>query len=303
MNYTGSLSPLLVLVCASSTAMAELTPVADKELSRVTGGSGITMELSSLVSVSSLEFEDSGRFRMDDIVVGGAGVTTSGASEGFGQYFDQLAISLDVLDTGVLEIGMRALPSAVTGGNDTIDWGISTGAIEMVSATGNSARLASGLEAWGRILSSDYRVAPNLNATGYNSRQSLLIYTVDDLDLFSGTEGVSITDMQVSGTESGGLQMGTDALNTFFTEATDLSADEVNRSVLGAESGFAVMNSSVGTEPVVVDGVSRELTTIRVDAMAADITVGNMAVGGVDLGSAHLDNLRVSDTAIRFNNY
>jgi len=37
--------------------------------------------------------------------------------------------------------------------------------------------------------------------------------------------------------------------------------------------------------------------------MAADVSVESMAVGGTALGATHLDNLRVSDTTIRFNNY
>ncbi|MFO8140456.1 MAG: hypothetical protein R6T87_00885 [Marinobacter sp.] len=112
-----------------------------------------------------------------------------------------------------------------------------------------------------------------------------------------------MSNLKLLGTESSGIQMGSDDLRAFFTESTNLSDVAINKSVSGAENGFAVMSSSIGAEPVMVDGIPRELWTFRINALAADITVDNMAINGTSLGSAHVDNLRVSDTAIRFNNY
>lgn len=293
----------IVLMLACSPAMAELTPIANDELSDVTGQSGITIEMSSHMTLSKFEYEDSGRFQVNNVAAGGAGVTTSGAAEGFGQYFDQLAITLDVPASGVLEVSMTALSPSAIGEPDTIDWGISTGAIDLVSSTGHSARFASGLEAWGKILSADYRVSPSLDAAGYDSRQALMVFTIEDLDLLADSGGLSVSNLKLLGTESSGIQMGSDDLRSFFSETAGLSSDATDKSVSGAENGFAVMSSSVGTEPVVVDGVSRELRTVRIDALAADVSVGDIAISGTSLGSAHLDNLRVSDTVIRFNNY
>ena len=296
----------LALVLASSPTWAEMSALGETELSDVTGANGITMEMSTLASVGRIEFESSGSLQVDEVVAGGAGVTTSGASKGFGQYFDQLTLSLDILEDGVMQIGLRPLPTGTTGAPDTIDWGVSTGAIDLIAESGETARIASGLEAWGRILSADYKIGPSLDVAGYDSQRALMIFTIEDLDLLADVQGLAVQDLKVLGTEStdnGGTAMGTDALTAFFTNETNLSADEISRSVSGAEQGFAVLNSSVGVEPVEVDGVTRELRTIRIDAMAADISVKSMAVGGTDLGATHLDNLRVSDTTIRFNNY
>jgi len=288
---------------ACSPALAELTSVNDEALSGVTGANGITIEMSSLVSVGQIQFDSSGSFQVDDVVVGGAGVTSSGASEGFGQYFDQLTMAIDILEDGVLQVGMRPIPSGISGEPGAIDWGISTGAIGLVTADGKSALIADGLEAWGRILSADYQIGPSLDVAGYDSQRALVAFTIEDLDLTAGSNGLSVQNLQVTGTESGGVLMGGDALSAFYSNETNLSADEISRSVSGAEQGFAILNSSVGAEPVAVNGALQELKTIRVDAMAADISIENMAVGGTSLGAAHLDNLRVSDTVIRFNGY
>ncbi|MDX1558390.1 MAG: DUF6160 family protein, partial [Marinobacter sp.] len=229
-----------------------------------------------------------------------------GSSAGFGQYFDQLTLSLDILEDGVMQVGLRPLPTGTTGEPDTIDWGIATGAIELIGVNGDSARIASGLEAWGRILSADYKIGPSLDVAGYDSQRALMMFTIEDLDLLAGAEGLAVQDLKMLGTEgtdNGGTALGTDALTAFFTNETNLSSDEISRSVAGAEQGFAVVNSSVGAEPVDVDGVTRELRTIRINAMAADVSVEGMSVGGTALGATHLDNLRVSDTTIRFNNY
>lgn len=296
----------LALLLASMPAWAEMSALGETELSGVTGANGITMEMSSLVSVGRIEFESSGSFQVDDVVAGGAGVTASGASAGFGQYFDQLTLSLDILEDGVMQVGLRSLPTGTTGEPDTVDWGVSTGGIDLIAASGESARIVSGLEAWGRILSADYKIGPSLDVAGYDSQRALMIFTIEDLELLAGAEGLAVQDLKVLGTEdtnNGGAALGTDALTAFFTNETNLSDDEISRSVAGAEQGFAVINSSVGVEPVEVDGVTRELRTIRIDAMAADVSVTNMSVGGTALGATHLDNLRVSDTTIRFNNY
>lgn len=296
----------LALLLASTPAWAEMAALGETELSDVTGANGITMEMSTLASVGRIEFESSGSFQVEDVVAGGAGVTASGANEGFGQYFDQLTLSLDILDDGVMQVGLRSLPTGTTGEPDTIDWGVATGAIDLIGVNGGSARIASGLEAWGRILSADYKIGPSLDVAGYDSQRALMIFTIEDLDLLAGAEGLAVQDLEVFGTEvteNGGTALGTDALTAFFTNETNLSNDEISRSVSGAEQGFAVINSSVGVEPVNVDGVTRELRTIRIDAMAADVSVKDMSVGGTALGATHLDNLRVSDTTIRFNNY
>ena len=301
-----SLTLPLALLLTSNQAWAEMSALGETELSDVTGANGITMEMSSLASVGRIEFESSGSFRVDNVVAGGAGVTASGASAGFGQYFDQLTLSLDILEGGVMQVGLRSLPTGTTGEPDTIDWGVATGATDLIGATGESTRIASGLEAWGRILSADYKIGPSLDVAGYDSQRSLMIFTIEDLDLLAGTEGLAVQDLKVLGTEdtdNGGVALGTDVLTAFFANETNLSDEEISRSVSGAEQGFAVINSSVGIEPVDVEGVTRELRTIRIDAMAADVSVTNMSVGGTALGATHLDNLRVSDTTIRFNNY
>ncbi|MHA7924568.1 MAG: DUF6160 family protein [Marinobacter sp.] len=301
-----SLTLPLALLLTSTQAWAEMSALGETELSDVTGANGITMEMSSLASVGHIEFESSGSVRVDDLVAGGAGVTTSGASTGFGQYFDQLTLSLDILEDGVMQVGLRSLPTGTTGDPDTVDWGITTGNIDLIAVSGESARIASGLEAWGRILSADYKIGPSLDVAGYDSQRALMMFTIEDLDLLAGAEGLAVQNLKVLGTEdieNGGTTLGANALTAFFTNETNLSSDEINRSVSGAEQGFAVINSSIGVEPVDVDGVTRELRTIRIDAMAADVSVESMAVGGTALGATHLDNLRVSDTTIRFNNY
>lgn len=290
----------LIFAFSSGAALAELTPVDDKDLSSVTGGSGITIELSSLVSMKSVEFEDSGSIQANDIVLGGGGVTTSGAAKGLGQSFDDLAMTFDVESDGSLQIGIDPLASGLSG-NDTIDWGISIGGIDLISATGTT-RLVDGVQAHGKLLSADYTVSAELDANGYSKRYSHLIFTVDDLNLGVSTQGLSVQNGYVIGTEgAGGLQVGSAELQEFFTRETSLSADQVNESVSGAENGFAVMNSSVGAEEVMVDGIPQELKTIRVNAFAADVGFDSLSVGGANLGAAHLDNLRVSDTVIRFN--
>lgn len=290
----------LSFALVSNLALAELTPVGDHELSSVTGSNGITMELSSVVSLKLMEFEDSGSIQTNDVVFGGGGVTASGAAEGLGQRFDDLALTFDVESDGSLQIGINALASGLTGAVDSIDWGVSTGAVDLVPQGGTTTRFVDSVQARGKLLSADYTVSAELDASGYGKRYSHLMFTVDDLDVGVSSQGLSVQDGYVTGTETGGLQIGSAELQDYFARETSLSADQINESVSGAENGFAVMNSSIGTEEVIVDGVPQELRTIRVNAFAADVGFGSLSVGGANLGAAQLDNLRVSDTVIRF---
>ncbi len=297
MSNKSLISMPLLLAMSSHHALAELTPVGDKELSGVTGRNGITMEMSSLVSLQSMEFEDSGSIQINDLVLGGGGVTTSGAAAGQGQRFDGMALTFDVESDGTLQIGLDPLASAASG---SIDWGVSTGAIDLLSQTGTATRLVDNVQARGTLLSADYTVSADLGASGYGKRYSHLIFTVDDLDVGVSAQGLSIQNGYVTGTETRGLQLGSVELENYFTRETNLSADQVSESVSGAENGFAVWDSSVGTEEVMVGGIPKELKTIRVNAFAADIGFDSLSVGGTNLGATHLDNLRVSDTVIRF---
>ena len=111
----------LALLLTSTQVWAEMSALGETELSDVTGANGITMEMSSLASVGRIKFESSGSFQADNVVAGGAGVTESGANEGFGHYFDQLTLSLDILEGGVMQVGLRSLPTGTTGEPDTVD--------------------------------------------------------------------------------------------------------------------------------------------------------------------------------------
>ncbi|MCK7548556.1 DUF6160 family protein [Marinobacter koreensis] len=288
----------VVLSLCAGQSFAELKPVSDNDLSGVTGGTGLSIDLSSQISMGGMTFEDSGQAKVSNLNFGGAGLTTSGQSLGLGQRLDDLTIAFDISQAGALNIGFRPLSAA-----GTIDWGMSTGAIDLVSASGQTTRFADGLEAWGTLLSADFRIQTDTAVSQNPKQYSLAVFTLDDLDLISNSGGLSVGNLQITGTESGGILLGSQALTDFFGSAEGMTSSEVSTAVSGAENGFAVMSTSVGTEQVNNGASTSDLRTIRVNAMAADVNVGSMGVGGVDLGAATLDNLRVSDTTIRFNPY
>ncbi|HTN34763.1 MAG TPA: DUF6160 family protein, partial [Marinobacter sp.] len=88
-------------------ANADLKAMNDTAMSDVTGQAGVTIELETKVAIGQFKYTDEGSFAVNDIVLGGAGVTAIGAGAGFNDLLDQLKIDIDIADDGdaIIHVG------------------------------------------------------------------------------------------------------------------------------------------------------------------------------------------------------
>ncbi len=256
------------VAAAPFAAHAELQAMNDSAMGNVTGQAGVTIELETQVSIGQFKYTDEGSFAVNNIVLGGAGVTAGGAAAGYNTLLDQLKIDIDVLDDGDASIHVGTLDGL------PIDWGMTVGSMELLAgSTGtDSTTLISNLSGYGNLAQLDITVdtaTDHLNiATAFN---------VVDMDFDVEFMGIGIRDMKVMGVN-------------FFEEAAG-----GNFTPAGL---FAAVNLDVYKGPGL--GASPAVDVLRVDVnnVYMDMAIGAVEIGGTSIGSIAIDNLAITNTKL-----
>lgn len=127
----------LCILTATSVSQAAFNPIEDDELGAISGQAGVTIESTIRAEIGSIVYTDEGSIGINDIVFGGAnkssyfGKTGIGTGTQSGNTLDGMKLDIDVAANGNLTI-----LGGPQGGlfNGLIDFGISTGNIDLISA-------------------------------------------------------------------------------------------------------------------------------------------------------------------------
>ncbi|WP_322003383.1 DUF6160 family protein [Marinobacter alexandrii] len=253
---------LATAVSGSGGVLADLTPVADDELSGVVAQAGLTVEYAGHTTLGQFRFENAGAYQVDGITMGGAGVTQAGLSEGYGVNFDDARMTLDIDSDGVLDVVWQP------GISDKVDWGFRADDVALESSGTKNTALFTNIEAWGFLKEIRRRVNPPAADGSSQGVSTYSEFTIENLTADTSANTVGIEGGYVKGTEL---------------------------------AGFAVLDSTFRPLSAAQSGIGRDTVTVEVHNFAADIGMSNLSIGGVGLGAVTLDNVRVTDTAITLN--
>jgi len=292
------------VAAAPFAAQAELKALNDSAMGNVTGQAGVTIELQTKVSIGQFKYTDEGSFAVNDIVLGGAGVTTSGATAGYNDLLDQLKIDIDVADDGDAVIHVGTLDG------NPIDWGMTVGSMELLAgSTGTaSTTLISNMSGWGNLAQLDMRVD-----TATDHLNIAAAFDVQDMDFDVDFLGIGIRDMTISGAGTnfdydGNGQTADQELTASggtAAEGFDWSTDAQQQLAFGKLTNYANVNLDVykgaGLGASTATNVLRvDVNNVYMDVNIADIQIGGDIAGGngQSIGSVNLDNLAITDTKL-----
>ncbi|MFT7339206.1 MAG: hypothetical protein ACI92B_002541 [Marinobacter maritimus] len=278
---------ITAMAAAPFAANAELQALNDTAMGDVTGQAGVTIELETKVSIGQFKYTDEGSFAVNDIVLGGAGVTADGATAGYGDLLDQLKIDIDVLDDGDAKIHVSTLDGA------PIDWGMTVGSMELLAgATGSdSTTLISNLSGYGNLAQLDIQVD-----TATDHLNLVAAFDVTDMDFDVEFLGVGIRDLAITGAggnfdyDGDGSVMAADADGEFGLAPTSQEAQVL--------AGFANVNLDIYKGSGLGASTATDVLRIDVNNVYMDVTVGAVEIGGTSIGSLAIDNLAVTDTKL-----
>ncbi|NWO04767.1 MAG: hypothetical protein HLX50_03445 [Alteromonadaceae bacterium] len=278
------------VAAAPFAAHAELQAMDDMAMGAVTGQSGVTIELETKVSVGQFKYTDEGSFAVNDIVLGGAGVTTVGAGAGYNDLLDELKIDIDVADDGDAVIHVGTLDG------NPIDWGMTVGSMELLpgSTGSDSTTLISNLSGFGNLAALDIRVD-----TATDHLNLVAAFDVQNMDFDVDFLGVGIRGLKVTGA-------GADAEAVAMYTEHNVDFDNMPPEQQQIFAGFANANLDIykgdglgGATPE-TDVLRIDVNNIFMDVNIADVQIGGDIAGGAgkSIGSVALDNVAVTDTKL-----
>ncbi len=276
------------VAAAPFAAQADLKALDDTSMGNVTGQAGVTIELETQVSIGQFSYTDEGSFNVNNIVLGGAGVTTSGSAAGFGTLLDQLKIDIDVADDGDAIIKVGTLDG------NPIDWGMTADSMTLTAgSTGtDSTTLVSGLQAWGDLAQLDISVD-----TATDTLNIATAFDIQDMDFDVPFLAVGIQDMKVTG-----AGVGVDYNGDGVVDATD--GDLNGSGTVGdtkAEQillGFANVNLDIYKGNGLGASTATDVLRVDVNNVFMDVSVGSVLVGGTSIGSIAMDNVAITNTKL-----
>lgn len=270
------------IAAAPFAANAELQAMNDTAMGDVTGQAGVTIELETKVSIGQFKYTDEGSFAVNDIVLGGAGVTAIGAGAGYTDLLDQLKIDIDVLDDGDAKIHVGTLDG------NPIDWGMTVGSMELLAGgTGSdSTTLISNLSGFGNLAQLDIRVD-----TATDHLNLVAAFDVQNMDFDVEFLGVGIRGLKITGAGADA-----DALAFYAANGTDVSTLTPQEQAIFTT--FANANLDVYKGSGLGASTATDVLRIDVNNVFMDVSVAGIEIGGTSIGSVALDNVAVTDTKL-----
>lgn len=258
-------------------AQADLKPIDDAQMGSITGQAGVTIELETRVDIGEFRYTDEGSLSIKDISIGGANTTglfseITDFRDGLGldattNLIDNIAIEIDVAADGDAIINVLPLTAA------PIDFGVSTGEWTLEGHT-DSTLLASNFNMVGAFTKVGITVDTATDRLNLNTQVG-----ISDLDVDIDFLGLGIRDLKMTGANYMGTKLdGTAAAPGVLTLGATIDMDVYKATRLGG-SGDAL--------------------AIDLNTFAADMSIGEVLVGGANIGSVMLDNLVVQDTTMR----
>ncbi len=290
---------LVTAIAAAPFAQAELTSIDDAALSDMTGQAGITIELSTHVSVGDITYTDTdglgtgaGTIVLDTIEFGGALA---------GSNFDEVKIDIDVdAEAGlVIHLGGTDLEGILDGTNP-VDFGLRVGSVEIGTAAAANVTLASGIDIQGNLGPVDIVISNRAAGVDVNDFISVSAY----FEVTSGSLDVDVLGLGIEG-----LTIGNN--NDAFLNSTN--ATYAGLATLGAgDDGWAHVAMTIGAADTTYntfDGAAfvtvpvTQALTVSIASMAMDIGITNLTMGSIgankqSLGSVVINDLDLSGTSL-----
>ncbi len=265
-------------------AQADLKPIDDAQMGSITGQAGVTIELETKVNIGEFRYTDEGSLAIKDISIGGAGegmedemfkdidINRDGEWGAFVNYtdlIDNIAINIDIADDGDAVIDVMPITAA------PIDFAISTGQWTLEGHTDST------------LLASNFNMVGIFNKVGIRVDTATDKLTLDtkigisDLDVDVDFLGIGIRDLQMT-------------KNTYLEKVAGKATGGDGPSMLDAAADI--------TLDVYKDqrfGSTDEALAIDLQQFDADMKIGQVLVGGTNIGSLTLDNLSVQNTRMR----
>lgn len=263
-----SLLPLLLLPF-SAISNAGFEPIADENLSNITGQSGVTIESDFHATIGSLEYKDQGIVAINEIEIGGANKATYfgkdwGASSHSGNKLDGSLVTIDILPDGDLVIAGSVDPKM---GGGIIDFGITTGAVDLISADRlTSARLIDSISLSGII--TKFRTKVDAQTSHFITEAE---FGIDDLDIdFSGLN-MKVENVLI-------------AAPSYFESLEDWGAQGLALQDITVKASFDIFAND--------DGLM-----IESESLLFDMHVGSISIGNQQVGSVMLDDVNISQSS------
>lgn len=278
------------VAAAPFAAHAELQAMDDTAMGAITGQSGVTIELETKVSVGQFKYTDEGSFAVNDIVLGGAGVTAAGTTAGYNDLLDELKIDIDVADDGDAVIHVGTLDG------NPIDWGVKVGSMELLpgSTGSDSTTLISNLSGFGNLAALDIRVD-----TATDHLNLVAAFDVQNMDFDVDFLGVGIRGLKVTGAGADA-----DAMAMYGEHGIDVSAMDAQQQAIFTQFANANLDiykgDGLGGATPETDVLRIDVNNIFMDVNIADVQIGGDIAGGAgkSIGSVALDNVAVTDTKL-----
>jgi hypothetical protein len=254
----------LSVLAASLSAQAELTELADFDLTNVTGQAGVDIGLDVGIDIGEIRYTDTeengdgdgGSVSINNIHLGGANKSSffgynlvPNASD----RIDEFTLKIDVLADGDLRIA-----GSPDNGN-AIDFYLGTGEIKTLTSTGQSAAtLINSIDMTGIALGLLVRVDGTTGDIIMSAD-----FAIEDMDIDASAIGLKFNDVYVTGSEYN------EQIEQFGT---------ANLIKIGATFGATLSADSTGM-------------TIAINPNTLDMGIGSLDVGGTSIGSVIIDDL------------
>jgi hypothetical protein len=336
MKGLNKLALATAIAAAPFAANAELQALNDSAMGNVTGQAGVTIELETKVSIGQFKYTDEGSFAVNDIVLGGAGVTADGQEtdtngDVTNGLLDQLKIDIDVANDGdaIIHVGSMTTEDLINpftgqpvddGNGGTaqkpvpIDWGMTVGSMELLAndGSGQSTTLISGLSAHGDLAVLDIQVDTETDELWLD-----VAFDIDDMDFDVDFLAIGIRDMTISGAgtnfdyDGDGFtaeqEVGLTQLdpNSLTQEQAGAIADGVEGKNVGSADGLIAFGKLANYANVSLDiyaGQGLDGTTPIANTDVLRIDINNMymdvEVGQTLIGGTNIGTIAIDNLAV-----
>ncbi|MBW7472312.1 DUF6160 family protein [Marinobacter sp. F4218] len=284
----------VAFLIASPCALSDIELISDEDLGAITGQRGISIELETQVSIDQFIYTDEGSLVASEIRFGGAGVTQSGQTQGYGVLLDEVRFDFDVEDTGNLVISMDQL-------NDKpIDWGLHIGSVETKGT--RSTSLLSNLDIYG--LTDELEITVD-TAT---DRLQLSSSSQFEIDFDVPFLGIAIEGTTITGPGSNidldgdGVTCAESVYECGIDEgyAWPQSQEELLKLWDQAKESlqYVKVSASIYKGDGLGSSTKRNVLRADFDPVYMDMDVDNIYIGGKSIGSLQFDNISLTDTKL-----
>lgn len=258
------LTPLVLCgAIAPMPVLADIQALNDTEMGQVTGQAGVTIELETRVDIGEFRYYDEGALSVSNVEIGGTNrddlFPELGSLPSPSTLLDDIRMDIDVLSDGDALINIRPLAGA------PIDLGVRTGAWMLLGETDSTV-----------ILDFFYMDSLVKNA-------AIVVDTESDV-LFFGTN-FAIADLAF---DSDFIAFG---VRDFRLTGANYDPDAPVADDLYADLQLFLYHGSRAN--------GQSALAIEIPQFVADVSMGNVLVGGTSIGSIALDDLAITQTSMR----